>query len=844
MLHALARIVPRVQRSAELEGIEIGAVLSRIRRVSPDKRLDQWEWCELARTHLRLAADVVSDAELETLHSAVGSTRSDGRALIDALSAFLQLRPSTTLVAHLHSHTGVAALDGGIVVRDADAPYNLAHEIALNVATRLRHDLKRRALVPSELFHWIDHPADTNCVSLRRVRTGIAKVCGTELTVDEVAMLFALLGVGRSGRLCFVQFAKLFEPEFLSRSHLLFDAAGGIAAAFERASETGEDTRMTMSDVRVIARKLVAASYGPEGADMERLFRFADTNRSGSIDYHEFRAALHVTRMEISDLAIATLFCLIDVDSSGELSLEEVGAFLEVHGCDVWESRNCPYGVRHDKRIKNDGSSNSSSRSPPKLNGTLLVANEELAAASMRDAAAATVVAGRISLPGPLLRGGTDAVAVGMQRNDALLVARIVRLHITRCAMSAAEAFGALDKDRSGELSSAELMTGLERFGLDLTRQQSNLFFDLLDVDKDGRIGFREFKSVFKPKKLENTHLFTPKNRPLNVVEAELKRLAPAPVAPEVLATIARKIRAASYTSRGSDVRRLFAYIDTDHSGDIDFNELRIALRRARVRHDAISDVEIARLYRMIDEDGSGTIEVEELVDWVNRTAPLVGSVTNAVGQTIAPPPGLLSPARDPRASAPNTVTRQRAAARRAAARKARRASPQQRARELTPQQAARHTPEQAFRTLGRTGAFAALSPDAAVSLSAAALAAIGAAVAGEETSRTVSLFRDDEKGPSAPSSPGRSPGWGWSRSRSAPPTEAAGAGAGAATTATTTTSTSSPRTTLLRRPWGSSPFSPTKRLAEPVERETLVPKGGGTVGWFIGRKAMVTLTS
>ena len=145
---------------------------------------------------------------------------------------------------------------------------------------------------------------------------------------------------------------------------------------------------------------------------------------------------------------------------------------------------------------------------------------------------------------------------------------------------------------------------------------------------------------------------------------------------------------------------------------------------------------------------------MEELQAWVDCHAPQVAPVSDAAGRTIAPPPGL---------DAPSAPLWKRPAS------PPRRTTPEERARELTPQQAALLSPQQALRTLARNDAFAALSPDVAAELSAAALAAIGASVARGGGGGRMTLF------PDAPTSPLRQ-----EASRAA-----------------------------LRRPWGSSPASP-----------------------------------
>ena len=467
MLLALG-LVPCISRVCAEEDVDVGATFAQLRRVSPDKRLSRWEFTELARTHFKLKRWQLGDEELKLIHAAVGSTERSGRVLIDDIEEFINLRPSSVLRLHMHTHTGDVELDS-VVVRDADVPLNIKHELALDVATRVHRDMKRRALVPSEVYHWIDHPDETNHVSLRKVHAGLRKCLGTEITLDETAQLFALVGVARkNGRLTFQQFAKLFDDAFLDRSHLLFGATGGISAIFERASETGNDASITMTNIRAVARKLVAASYGPKGADVERLFRFADTDKSGAMDFHEFRGAIHLARMEIGDLALATIFCLIDEDSDGSLTLAEIRKFLSVHGRDVWVKRNCPQELRYparDPAREAEGRSLADSAAPPAAaprdgrRGSLALSNAELASLqasaspkprnnSSRNAArrasamqsftptpaygSSATVSVRAARGPSAQELGMSVVARDQRRDDALKIARIVRLTVER----------------------------------------------------------------------------------------------------------------------------------------------------------------------------------------------------------------------------------------------------------------------------------------------------------------------------------------------------------------------------------------------------------------------------
>ena len=74
-----------------------------------------------------------------------------------------------------------------------------------------------------------------------------------------------------------------------------------------------------------------------------------------------------------------------------------------------------------------------------------------------------------------------------------------------------------------------------------------------------------------------------------------------------------QKWRAAAYQNGRMDIRKLFRYYDRDNSGDIDFDEFRVAARKdAKLTKQELSDAGLRKLFDRVDTDEDGTIGIDE----------------------------------------------------------------------------------------------------------------------------------------------------------------------------------------------------------------------------------------
>merc|ERR1711982_21718 len=69
----------------------------------------------------------------------------------------------------------------------------------------------------------------------------------------------------------------------------------------------------------------------------------------------------------------------------------------------------------------------------------------------------------------------------------------------------------------------------------------------------------------------------------------------------------------------GTDLAHLFKELDIDHSGTLDSDEFKRALRRAKIPKKDFSDARLDEAFKMIDKDKSKAIEMSEFFEWCDE---------------------------------------------------------------------------------------------------------------------------------------------------------------------------------------------------------------------------------
>lgn len=96
--------------------------------------------------------------------------------------------------------------------------------------------------------------------------------------------------------------------------------------------EDEEEDGSGVEEMEIAKRKMRSMSYGSKGQDPRKLLSHYDRDNSGELDWSEFKAAVrkggHVSAATLSDELLRKLFDEVDGDGSGDVSIEEMTAFV------------------------------------------------------------------------------------------------------------------------------------------------------------------------------------------------------------------------------------------------------------------------------------------------------------------------------------------------------------------------------------------------------------------------------------------------------------------------------------------------------------------------------------
>ena len=221
---------------------------------------------------------------------------------------------------------------------DAPAVVKPAGELSA-AAAKLLPDLKRRIRACAysvggvdwrKLFRHYDRDNSGN-LELAEFRSALrrdGKVSRDILSDTDIVHVFCAVDADGSGTVEVEEFAAWMEDDATT---------AGKAGARSSKGETLEDVRKRHTDrmMRRLRKKLLIGSKDA-AASWAELFRHYDRDDSGELEFDEFlmalrressRNPLHAARL--TDAEIMQVFCRVDVDGGGSVSIDEFIAWLE-----------------------------------------------------------------------------------------------------------------------------------------------------------------------------------------------------------------------------------------------------------------------------------------------------------------------------------------------------------------------------------------------------------------------------------------------------------------------------------------------------------------------------------
>jgi len=350
-----------------------------------------------------------------------------------------------------------------------------------------------------------------------------------------------------------------------------------------------------------IRSKIKAAAYtGQSGRQLDVIFSRFDKDGSGQLDHDEFRKALRrtlkISPTVICDDEIFSLCAFLDTDRSGTVSVEEIVKFVGAEPTVSQRTGKSVNGTALEPMKTADSSGMASSRPESSITASTR--------ANTADSNSVVTV-----LPKTIDTARPNTVDASMPSH---------RLKMVDSKMESSSPKENAPPSRSNAANSNRPKTA-----------------DTVNIENASS---KKVEGGGYPTSQLASH--SKQSDSLGRQDTPRKRKQAPALAPEVLEKFRAKIKAAAYTGHsGRQLDVLFSRFDKDRSGQLEFDEVRVALRRTlRITPSAISDDDIVSLCAMLDADRSGTVGINELVEFVGAEVETPRRTNKpAAGTTLAP---------------------------------------------------------------------------------------------------------------------------------------------------------------------------------------------------------------
>ena len=324
---------------------------------------------------------------------------------------------------------------------------------------------------------------------------------------------------------------------------------------------------------------VVQQKMATQFSSVRKAFRFADADKSGHLDYEEFRQVLRHYNIEMYDADFQKLMRTIDPDGSGEVTYNE---FLKVVGGSIAGGTDTGGLAAQLQNKQLDtimaiGGDSTKSAGKPGVNPTWTATKLE------------ETLANQLALSSKSVRG----------------------------------AFRKFDADSSGSLDYNEFRGVLRRYNIEMSDKNYMDVMHKFDPDGSGHIDYREFLERFGKNiaghadtgglsaalQEGNTGLDVGKDA---ARREKFKLLAGKPAKnPRWTAKQLKKRLEDALSVSEKSVVGAFLKFDADRSGALDFDEMRMVLRKFNIEMDDDNFLQI--MYEM-DPDGSGCFDYNEFL--------------------------------------------------------------------------------------------------------------------------------------------------------------------------------------------------------------------------------------